>query len=134
MTAPTSFPSVPEALAYLEGLGSPDAIAEELWRRGVKAEPGDCEECAVAVFLKGVVQDLVLVSVSPVITETISAPKISWFDAGNGGVSQLPSQVNAFACAFDAERYVDLITAEWLEEQHQRAIEDDPESHDWSAE
>lgn len=109
MTAPTTFSTVPDALAYLEELGSVDAIAEEMERRAVKGEPKACERCALAVFLMNTVPDLVEVRVDPAYSQFDGSA--DWATDEQEGSIPLPVRVNKFAIRFDAKVFPDLIEA-----------------------
>lgn len=106
----SEFPTVQVALAYLDNLGSSEAIATELASRKIKSKPGCPDSCALADFLS---ESVAVYSVS------IDGDHASgYYGAEYQGDNlipvhwfweDIPVNVQNFITDFDMFRYSDLV-------------------------
>ena len=106
---------IPEAIACLDALPTPDAIADELVSMGIKAHQGEPHACAIAVYLHetvGVAVGIGTLSLTvgngPVRREGIIAyPADSW-----AGTRCKAPRVAEFVHEFDRGKYPKLLKEE----------------------
>jgi hypothetical protein len=97
-------------------LGSdPAIVADTLASAGVKGEPADARQCALAVFFRAVMAGDPRVSAVRVFHDRLVIATPARFFTRRVGVP-LPSSVRAFIAGFDARHYPELL----------RGAEEDP--------
>lgn len=90
-------------LDYLNQFKSPDAIAEECRRLGVKGITGDCKCCVVAKLVINRFGEM------PIYASPSTYGCFAYISFSHDSSVTLPPAVNAFALAFDSGEYPDLV-------------------------
>lgn len=90
-------------IEYLNQFESPDAIAEECRRLGVRGLPDRCECCAVANLVIRRFGEV------PINIEPCTVASMASFGIYEGDHFKLPPPVNEFALAFDRGEYPELV-------------------------